>query len=223
MNLQGNSVGYIGAFISGILTSFSPCIYPLIPVTLSFIGVKAGAWRLKGLTLSLIYVLGLAITYSILGLVAAFTGRFFGEVARHPLSLLVVGNVCILAGLSFLDVIASGFIGIRLQHKIKPLGSYLSVFLLGLTSGLVISPCVSPVLGVILAIVATKQDIIYGATLLFVFAYGMGFFLILVGTFGSIFLNLSKSQAWFNRIRKISGLVLIAIGEYFIFKAGGLM
>lgn len=223
MNLQGDSIGYISAFLAGVAVSFSPCVYPLIPITLSFIGVKAGASRLRGLSLSLVYVLGLAVTYSTLGLITALTGRLFGEIASHPLSYLVIGNACIVAGLSFLGVININFTGIYLQNKIKKTGSYFSVFFLGLASGLAVSPCVVPVLGTILVIVASKQNIIYGASLLFVFAYGMGFLLILVGTFGAIFFNLSKSEIWLIRIRKFSGFVLIAIGEYFIIQAGRLM
>ena len=222
MNLPGNSLSYISAFLAGLAVSFSPCVYPLIPVTLSFIGVKAGASRFRGLSLSLVYVLGLAITYLVLGLIVSLTGRLFGQVSSHPLSSLIIGNACILAGLSFLEVININFTGIRLQNKIKMQGGYFSVFLLGLTSGLVVGPCTTPALGTILLIVASKQNILYGASLLFVFAYGMGFLLILTGTFGALILNLSKSDIWLTRIKKLSGFILIGIGEYFIFQAGRL-
>ena len=223
MNLQGNSISYLTAFLAGIAVSFSPCVYPLVPVTLSFIGVKAGLSRIKGLSLSLVYVLGLAITYSILGLFTSLTGRLFGEVSRHPISSLIIGNACIIAGLSFLDVININFTGIRLQNKIKRTGGYFSCFLLGLASGLVVGPCTAPVLGTILLIVAKRQNILYAVSLLFVFAYGMGFLLILAGVFGSLFLSFSKSKNWLNRIKKFSGFVLIGIGEYFIIQAGRLM
>lgn len=223
MDLQGSPISYLSTFLAGVTVSFSPCVYPLIPVTLSFIGVKAGASRLRGLSLSLVYVLGLAITYSILGLIAALSGRLFGQISSHPFSYLIIGNACIIAGLSFLDVININFTGIYLQNKIRRTGTYFSAFFLGLASGLAVSPCVVPVLGTILLIVASKQNIIYGTSLLFVFAYGMGFLLILVGTFGAIFFNLPKSEIWLTRIRKFSGFVLIAIGEYFIIQAGRLM
>jgi len=223
VNLQGNSISYLTAFLAGIAVSFSPCVYPLVPVTLSFIGVKAGLSRIKGLSLSLVYVLGLAITYSILGLFTSLTGRLFGEVSRHPISSLIIGNACIIAGLSFLDVININFTGIRLQNKIKRTGGYFSCFLLGLASGLVVGPCTAPVLGTILLIVAKRQNILYAVSLLFVFAYGMGFLLILAGVFGSLFLSFSKSKNWLNRIKKFSGFVLIGIGEYFIIQAGRLM
>ena len=203
--------------------SFSPCVYPLVPITLGFIGVKAGSSRLKGFLLSLIYVLGLAITYSILGLVASLTGRLFGQISTHPLSFFIIGNACIIAGLSFFGIINIGFTGLRLQNKIKMKGDFLSAFFLGLVSGLVVGPCIAPALGTILLYVAAKQNVFYGASLLFVFAYGMGVLLILVGTFSALFVNLSRSEIWLARLKKLSGFILLGIGEYFLLKAGRLM
>lgn len=223
MSLPGDSLGFIGAFLGGVVVSFSPCAYPLIPIVLGFIGVKAGSSRKRGLVLSLVYVLGLAITYSILGLIASLGGRLFGEISNHPLSYLVIGNVCIIAGLSFLDVFNISFAGIRLQDRIKARGDIFSALLLGLASGLIAGPCVAPVLGAILVYVASRQNILYGASLLFVFAYGVGFSLILVGTFSPLFMNLSRSGAWLARVKKVSGFILLAMGEYFLLKAGRLM
>ncbi len=223
MSLQGNSLGFIGAFLGGVLVSFSPCVYPLVPITLGFIGVKAGSSRRRGLILSLIYVLGLAVTYSILGLIASLTGRLFGQISSHPISFLIIGNACIIAGLSFFDIFNISFTGIRLQNKIKTRGDILSVFLLGLASGLIAGPCTAPALGTILLYVATKQNIFYGASLLFVFAYGMGFLLILAGTFSAVFINLSHSGIWLARLKKLSGFILLGVGEYFLIKAGSLM
>ncbi len=203
--------------------SFSPCVYPLVPVTLGFIGVKGSAGRARGFYLSLVYVLGLAVTYSALGLIAALSGKLFGRISSNPLSFLIVGNVCILAGLSFFEAINIPFIGLRLQDKVDKKGGYLSVFLLGLASGLVAGPCTAPALGAILVYVAGRQNVFYGASLLFSFAYGMGFLLILTGTFGALFLRLPKSGAWLMGIKKACGFILIAAGEYFLIQAGRLM
>ncbi|MBU4345703.1 MAG: sulfite exporter TauE/SafE family protein [Candidatus Omnitrophica bacterium] len=224
MNLQGNFIDFIVAFFGGIIVSFSPCVYPLVPVTLGFIGVEAGSSRLRGLSLSLVYVLGLATTYSFLGLVAAMSGRLFGQISAHPISFLVIGSVCIIAGLSFLGAININFTGIRLQNKVNRSGGFLSAFIFGLVSGLVIGPCITPALGAILVYVASKQNILYGAGLLFVFAYGMGFLLILVGTFSATFFNLlSRSNIWSLRLKKLAGFILIGMGGYFLIKAGRLI
>ena len=203
--------------------SFSPCVYPLVPVTLGFIGAKGTSSRLRGLSLSLVYVLGLAVTYSILGLIASLSGKLFGRISAHPVSFLIVGNTCIIAGLSLLDLINFNFSGLALQNKVKRTGGYFSVFLLGAASGLIAGPCTAPALGAILIYVASKQNIIYGASLLFVFAYGLGFLLILVGTFSSVFLSLPKSEKWLLGIKKLCGFILIAAGEYFLIQAGRML
>jgi len=103
------------------------------------------------------------------------------------------------------------------EKVIKRSGTYLSSFLLGITSGLVIGPCTAPVLGSILIFVAAKRNFIYGALLLFTFAYGMGLLLILAGTFSSILTNLPKSGKWTEGIMKICAAILIIVGIFFAF------
>ena len=221
MTLQGNFIDYISVFLGGVLVSFSPCVYPLIPVTSGFIGVKGSSSRLRGFYLSLIFVLGIAITYSILGMISAITGKIFGQISTHPISYLVMGNACILAALSFFEVININLPGANLQNKVKMSGGFLPVFFLGLVSGLVVGPCTAPALGAILVYVAAKQNIVYGFSLLFVFALGMGLLLILIGTFGAFFIRLAKPGVWMVWAKKLSGLILLVVGEYFLIKAGG--
>ena len=223
MSAHANQLNYLTVFLGGVLVSFSPCVYPLIPITLGFIGIKAGSSRLKGLVLSLVYVFGIAVTYSILGIFASLTGKLFGQISTHPLSFFIMGNFCILAGLSFFDIITIKFSAIRLQNKIKPGSNFTAVFLLGLVSGLVAGPCTAPALGTILVYVASRQNVFYGASLLFVFAYGMGLLLILTGTSSAAFFGLAKSSVWLARLKKLSGFILIGMGEYFLIQAGRLM
>lgn len=216
MNVPVNSVDYLHAFLGGVIVSFTPCVYPLIPITAGYIGANASGSRLKGLVLSLIYVTGIAVIYSILGILASFTGTFFGKISTHPATYFLAGTVIILFGLSMLDL----FI-IPHNRLVKPLAikkqNYFSVFVLGLSSGLIISPCLTPVLGSILAYLATKRNVVYATTLLFSFAYGMGLILILAGTFSAILVNLPKSGKWMVHVKKVCAFVLIGMGVYFIF------
>jgi thiol:disulfide interchange protein DsbD len=218
MTLQGNLVDYLVVFSGGVLVSFTPCVYPLLPITIGYIGAKGAETKIKGFILSLIYVFGIAVTYSILGLIAALAGQLFGAISTHPLSYLIVGVIFILFGLAWLDIFKLSLPVIPIK-KTEGKG-FISVFVLGLVSGLIIGPCIAPALGAILAYIASRGNVLYGASLLFTFAYGMGFLIILAGTFSGLLLNLPKSGNWLLKVKNISGLILIIIGVYFILKAG---
>lgn len=212
------------SLLAGILTSFTPCIYPLIPVTLGFIGAKGSETRLRGLYLSLMYVLGLAIVYSFLGAFAALTGKFFGQIQTNPWAYFIVANIYILFGLAMLGVININFSWlskIRVSGKKNKGG--LSAVLFGGSSALIAAPCSAPVLGVLLTYVGTKQNIFFGLLMLFFFAFGLGFILILIGTFTGLMVSFPKSGPWMVGIKKGMGILMILMGEYLLFKMGQLM
>lgn len=216
MILSENPIDYFKVFWGGVGISFTPCVYPLIPVIIGYIGIKAGTGKFKGFTLSLSYVTGIAVTYSLLGLIASLTGKLFGKVSSHPLTHIFVGAVIILFGLSMLDVFT---ISVPRSVKLPALKkkSYFSTFLLGLSSGLIIGPCTAPALGAILLYLAAKKNVIYGMTLLFSFAYGMGIILILAGTFSSVLINLPKGGKWLGYVKRLGALILIGMGVFFIY------
>lgn len=220
MNASPDSLDYLKAFLGGVGISLTPCIYPLIPITAGYITSTSSGSRLKGLFLSFVYVSGIAVTYSALGLLASLTGTIFGKISTHPLTYFLTGVTIIIFGISMLDVFL-----IHLPHAVKPLPvkkhNYLSIFLLGLSSGFIASPCLSPVMGSILLYLATRKNLLYGATLLLSFAYGMGLFLILAGTFSALLINLPKLNKATTYIKRIGAFALILMGIYFIFKGIG--
>lgn len=214
------------AFIGGVLTSFTPCVYPMIPITAGYIssqnlGMRS---RLNAFLLSLFYVIGVAVTYSLLGAFAGLTGRFFGEISTNPYAYFVVANIIILLGLDMLDVLAmpipSFLTGGTFDSRHK---GFLGAFFMGLASGFVAAPCTAPVLGVILTYVASKQNVLLGVSLLFVFSLGLGTLLIAVGTFSGIVALLPKSGIWMVKIKKGIGIFMLGLGEYFLIKMGQLM
>ena len=223
MNLSGNIFDYFVVFWSGVLVSFSPCVYPIMPVTATIIaGLNTSGTKLRGFVISLIYVLGVAITYCALGAAAALTGKFFGSVQNHPAAFWIVGNVLIIFSLVMFDVIPMPALGINVAHKIK-IKNLWAVLVLGMAAGLIVGPCTAPVLGTVLLYVASRQNILYGISLLFVFSYGVGASLILIGTFSSILSSLPRCGAWLVWIKRLCGIILLGIGEYFLIKAGRLM
>jgi cytochrome c-type biogenesis protein len=216
MNPSGSPIDYLSAFLGGVLISFTPCVYPLIPISAGYIGLNAASSKFKSFALSIVYVTGIAVTYSILGLVASLTGQIFGRITSQPFTYIIVGLVIIFFGLSMLDVFNINLPNfIRLpKHKKQ---DYLSTFVLGLASGLIIGPCLTPALAGILAYLATKKNIIYGMTLLFSFAYGMGLVLILAGTFGGVLAGLPKSGRWMGYAKRLAAGIILLSGVYFIY------
>ncbi|MFH1678061.1 MAG: cytochrome c biogenesis protein CcdA [Candidatus Omnitrophota bacterium] len=216
MNLSGSPLDFFLVFFGGVLVSFTPCVYPLLPITIAYIGASSANSRIKGFTLSLIYVTGISITYAILGLAAVLTGSLFGRFTSLPLVRIIAGAIIVLFGI----VLWFGWsfrIPLLKLPAPKKSGVFLSCFILGLTSGLIISPCTAPVLGSILVFVAAKKNFVYGAFLLLSFAYGMGLLLIIAGTFSSILVSIPKSGYWMKIIQKIYAVILAAVGIYFVF------
>jgi thiol:disulfide interchange protein DsbD len=222
--LEGSVVlAFAAAYLGGVLISFTPCTYPLIPVTAGFIGAQKSPSKVRGFVLSIFYVCGMAFTYATLGAAAALLGKLFGQMQTNFWTYFIMGNLCLIMGLAMLDVFSitlpvpqklttcAGGIGYR--------GSGAS-FLMGMASGMVIGPCTAPTLAVLLGYVALKTNPVLGIALLFVFAFGMGTLLIIVGTFAGVIAALPQSGAWMTKIKFIFGLILIGAAEYFLYTAG---
>lgn len=219
MTLSGTILDYFIVFWAGVLVSFTPCVYPVMPITASFIaGVNTSGRRRTGFVLSLIYVLGMAVTYCALAVFAALAGKVFGQIQNTPGVYTAIGIFLVLFGLVMMDVLQLPYLGLQLKHKGRP-QNIGAVFLFGMTSGLIVGPCTAPVLATLLTYAASKQNILYATSLLFVFSYGVGASLILVGTFSGLLSHLPKSGQWLERIKHFSGVILVLAGLYFFYKA----
>jgi len=215
----GSPLAYAIAFLGGVLVSFTPCTYPILPVTVGYIGSRAAGSRRRAFLLSGAYAVGMALTYAAIGMTAALTGRVFGEATAHPVSYLVLGNVCILLALSLFDVFhfpTPAF----LSRPAGAGGGAGGAFVVGMASGVVVGPCTAPVLGGLLLYAGTSGHPVFGATLLFVFALGMGLPVVALGTFTGLFAGLPKSGAWLVKIQRGFGVLLLLAGEYLLLEAG---
>ncbi len=211
---------YVAAYLAGVLVSFTPCIYPVIPITAAVIGGQRDISGARGFVLSLFFVLGLALTYTALGVFAALTGKLFGTIQTSPLTLGALGGLFILMGLAMLDVFQLSLE--RYAPRQLTGGNRNGIFgsfMIGVTSGLILGPCTAPVLAVILGVVAARQSVFFGGSLLFAFSLGVGSLLVLVGTFAGILASLPKSGAWMTGVKKLSGIVMLAAGAYFLYSA----
>ena len=210
-------------FGAGLVTSFTPCIYPMIPITMGILSGSGAGRRSRGRTagLTLTYATGLALFYAFLGLIAGLTGSLFGTVSSSPWARLGIGNLLLVFGLAMLDVIpvtapqrllrwAGGLSG----------GSYPAVFVLGATSGVVAAPCGAPAFAAVLTWVATTRSGLLGFVYLFVFSLGMTALLVAVGLFSGTLAALPRSGAWMAWVKKAAGAALLAMAEYYFVGAG---
>ncbi|MFH1681399.1 MAG: protein-disulfide reductase DsbD [Candidatus Eisenbacteria bacterium] len=208
---------YLAVFLSGILLSFTPCVFPMIPITLSIIGARGEKSALRGFLLSLVYVLGMALTYATLGLVAASTGAMFGSVLQNPwfvggIVLLFVLLAMSMFGVFELQIPSS--VAVRLQ-RVGGGGGWIGIFLMGIVAGLVASPCVGPVLVGLLVYIAQTGSALLGFTLLFTLAMGIGVLFLAIGTFSGLIGALPGAGEWMDAVKRVFGFLLLGVAVYF--------
>ncbi|MDH3735114.1 MAG: sulfite exporter TauE/SafE family protein [Gemmatimonadota bacterium] len=210
-------------FGAGVLTSFTPCVYPMIPITVGIISGTAvedqTKWRTLGLTLT--YATGLATLYAFLGMLAGLSGSLFGSVSASPWALLAIGNMLLLFALVMFDVLPVPVPRRLLEWASrKQGGSYGAVFLLGATSGIVTAPCGAPAFAVVLTWVAATEAGLMGFVYLFVFSMGMTVLLVIVGLFSGTLAVLPRSGGWMVWVKRIAAVIMLGMAQYYFVRAG---
>ncbi|MBL0938751.1 MAG: sulfite exporter TauE/SafE family protein [Gemmatimonadaceae bacterium] len=212
---------YPVVFAGGVLTSLTPCIYPMIPITAAVVG---GARQSRGrvVALTLAYVCGLALAYAALGLIAGMTGSLFGAVSTNKWALLGVANLLLLFALTMFGVLSVPLPSSWLQRaaSMDSRGRLAGAFGMGAASGLVAAPCGAPVLATLLTWVATTQSAWLGFSYLFVFSLGMSSLLVVVGLTTGGLIRLPKSGVWMLHVKHGFGVVLLIMAEYYLVQTG---
>jgi cytochrome c-type biogenesis protein len=215
-NISG--LGYLIVFIGGLVTSLGPCNLATIPLIVGFVGGSHDLTRKRAFSLSLAFAVGLAITFMLLGIVAALLGAWLGSGSRWWYYL--VAAICFVIGLHMLGVLHFDlpmvFGGLRERIGLKGIPGALA---LGLVSGLVASQCATPVLAAVLTYVMAEGALVYGATLLFIYALGRGVPVVLAGTFTGALKSMQSMGRWSPVIEKASGVIVLAVGFYFLWIA----
>ena len=195
----------------------------MIPITAGILGGAAAQERSRARTLqlTLAYVLGLALVYSLLGLVAGMSGTLFGSVSSSPWALLIMGDLLLVFGLGLLDVFNISLPG-RLTAWVGSIkgNSVGGVFALGATSGLVAAPCGAPAFAAVLTFVSTTGSAGLGFLYLFAFSLGLTALLVAVGAFSGALAALPKAGKWTLAIKRLGGVLLLGMAEYYFIRAG---
>ncbi len=210
-------------FAAGLGTSLTPCMYPMIPITAGVLGGAGTQERSRGRTLALTatYVTGLALVYASLGLLAGLTGSLFGSVSSNPWAYFIMGNLLLLSGLALFDVFTVQAPG-RVLAWAGQLGggSFGGVFLLGATSGLVAAPCGAPAFAAVLTFVGATRSAALGFVYLFAFSLGMTALLVAIGLSAGLLGRLPRSGIWMVWVKRIGGVLVLAMAEYYFVQMG---
>ncbi|MBP8952885.1 MAG: cytochrome c biogenesis protein CcdA [Armatimonadetes bacterium] len=205
-------------FIGGAATGMNPCVYPTIPVIIGFISGQKSQTKARGLALALTFVLGLAVTYVVLGVTVGFIGDVLG--LSRAGWMYIVAAVCILVGLNMAGLLPINFsTWAPGQSKWSEMSGFAGALVLGMLFGLVASPCAMPILTLILALIASKGEVAYGSVLMFTYAIGHGLPLIIIGTVAGALTSLERFTGYSVVIQRVGGWLLIIVGAYFIWTA----
>lgn len=211
---SGSVLAFGVAFAGGVLTSLTPCVYPLIPITVSIFGARSAASRRQALLLSGLYVLGIAVTYTSLGVAAALTGKAFGTVTTNPWAVGLVALVFVAMAASMFGAFELQ-LPAPLQARLNAVGGagYAGALAMGLVAGIIAAPCTGPVLAAALAFVASQGSVAFGAGIMFTYALGLGLLFFLIGAFS---VSLPKSGAWMDTVKSFFGVALLAAAGLFL-------
>lgn len=215
--IEAGSLGsYAWAFGQGLLVDLTPCVYPLIPITVAVFGAK-GVSRARALLLASAYVLGMAALYTTLGVAVALTGAQFGAWLAKPVVVLPITSLLLALAASMFGAFELQ-LPVALQTRLNAVGGAgpLGAFLMGLVSGFISAPCTGPVLLSLLAFIAKSSSeggsLVYGGSLLFTYALGMGslFFAVALGA------SLFRPGRWMEYVKSVFGIGLLVMALWFL-------
>ena len=218
-------------FAGGVLTSLTPCIYPMMPITAAIVGgqstanADASAPRWRPAALTTMYVLGLSLVYAALGLFAGLSGTLFGSVSTNPWLYFAMANVLVLAGLAMLDVVPVRAPQALLARASTTgtAGRASGAFVMGAMSGLVAAPCSAPIMAAVLTWVSATKSAVLGFLYLFVFSLGMCTLLVAIGLSSGFLARLPRAGVWMLWIKRVFAFVMLAAGEYYLVEMGKLL
>lgn len=211
-------VAFGAVFLAGIISSASPCVLATIPLVVGYVGGYADGDRRKAFLFSIAFIMGLSITFTAFGAAAGLLGTMFGMTGGWW--YVALGAVAVIMGLQMVGLYQIRH-PIHIEVKPKRRGIF-GAFLLGLFFGIVSSPCATPVLVVILTLVASKGEVAYGTALLFVYALGHCMLMLLAGTFTGFveaFVKAKGVQNFSEWSKRIGGAIISLVGVYLLYQA----
>jgi len=221
----GSATAIVLAFLFGVFVGFTPCVYPVLPITVSYVGSMAKGRKIEGFLYSLVYVLGMALVYSTIGVVTAAVGGTLGAIWNNGWVLLALANFFILLALWQLGVIripVPQFLGGGTRRR----KGFLGALVVGAASGVVVGPCTLPGLAAMVTLIAIGAregsfgSLLFGASAMFAYSLGLGSLIIICGTFSGLLASLPRSGRWLGVMEKAFALLLILAAELLLILLG---
>jgi thiol:disulfide interchange protein DsbD len=213
---KGLPLTFLLVFLGGLALNLTPCIYPLIPITISFFGGQAEGKKGGVVAHAVIYVIGMAATYSVLGVIAAFTGSLFGVALQYPPVLIGIALIMVVLALSMFDVYELRMPAFLNKFAGGSQKGYFGTFFMGLTVGIIAAPCIGPFVLGLLTYVGNRGNVVLGFSLFFVLALGLGVPFLILGIFSGSLNKIPRSGAWMVWVRTIFGFILVGMAIYFL-------
>ena len=208
----------LGVFLGGIALNLTPCVYPLIPITASYFGGRSETGERQGYIVlhGFLYILGLSVMNSAIGVSAAFTGRLMGSFLQHPAVLIFVASVLLLMALNFFGLWELRLPSFLSSAVSKSHTGYAQSLFMGLTLGIVAAPCIGPFIIGLLTMVAQRGDPVFGFLIFFTLSIGLGLPLFILSIFAGNVSKLPRSGEWLLWIRNLFGWIMLAMAVYFV-------
>lgn len=216
--LEGSGIflSLIFVFLAGLALNLTPCVYPLIPITIGYFGGQAEGKTSRLVLLGLLYMLGMAITYSVVGVITSLSGAVFGSLLQNPIVIIAIVLLFVALALSQFGVYEFKLPDSLVAKAGGAKGGAYGAFFMGLTMGIVAAPCIGPFVLGLVTYVAAKGDPFYGFLMFFVLALGLGFPYLLLAIFSGKIKSLPRAGIWMEGVKHIFGLLLIGMAFYFL-------
>jgi len=216
--LESNGIilGLIFVFLGGLALNLTPCVYPLIPITVGYFGGQSEGRTSKLFLLGLLYVLGMALTYSIVGVITALSGAVFGALLQNPIVILVIAGIFVALSLSMFGVYEFKMPDSWVQKAGGAKSGAYGAFFMGLTMGIVAAPCIGPFVIGLVTYVAAKGDPYFGFMIFFVMALGLGAPYLVLALFSGKIKSLPRAGMWMEAVKHIFGFILLGMAIYFL-------
>ena len=213
---SGLLLSLIFVFLGGLALNLTPCVYPLIPITIGYFGGQSEGKTSKLFILGVLYVLGMAFTYSIVGVVTALSGAVFGALLQNSIVIVVIAGIFVVLALSMFGLYEIKMPDSMVAKAGGARSGVFGAFFMGLTMGVVAAPCIGPFVLGLVTYVAAKGDLFYGFIMFFFLAVGLGTPYLFLAIFSGRIKSLPRAGFWMEGVRNIFGFILIAMAIYFL-------